>query len=265
MNNPICPKCNSEKVVKDGNYKGYQGYRCKICKHKFRGGKYEPQKSEKIKKQMTFQELFENYKNLSALELKKRTNIFIKNDYILIRTKILNNLFLVDEGENKILIYVLIKFGEEGIKDLLNKYLEYIYAKNNIRVQYDIVFYMSKFLARNIKESWKIMYSFFIDSKNYAYNVKLCFEELFTYYLHYIKKENRHRKNVIRDTIDFYELFNVYELIEKKYTSDQSNLRYVLDLFYILDDNIFLNDLETEQDSAHLKIKNELRRYYLDH
>lgn len=70
-----CPRCDSTSLVKDGNYNGEQGYKCKECKKRFSYGKYIF-KNNTIKKEekFYFNDYIDKFKCNSLEERKIATN-----------------------------------------------------------------------------------------------------------------------------------------------------------------------------------------------
>lgn len=149
-----CPRCNSNALVKDGNYNGEQGYKCKECKKRFSSGKYVPIKKTP-KKDIKF-DLYNFVDKLKPNSIEERKIATITAKKIArkkredIEEELLNNLFKGNQELDYGIIKILIFTKNWGIEALLN-----IIFNNNIELSRLHIATICKYLAENIEYSWK--------------------------------------------------------------------------------------------------------------
>lgn len=124
MDKIVCPECGSEDLIKNGNRKGLQGYKCKACNKRFAFGKYEPkkkiekEKKEKITKTDKLFDLGHRWEGLVEKILKEQ-------EKKVERQKVLDNNRIADFMYNKKIIECKLSAGTEELLLTIQKYADY--------------------------------------------------------------------------------------------------------------------------------------------
>lgn len=254
----VCPRCGSKKLIKDGNYNGEQGYRCKECKKKFSHGVYNPKVN--IKKNENIEEFdLSRYEDNLRSTKSKIANItarkIAKMDRKNIETELINKVFKGNEELDYGIIKILIYTDNWGIEELLNL----IFTNNNVKLTRFNIATIAKTLTKNLKFTWRYIEPWlaeypeikidrdiepdnFISTSNVYENYQFVISRFF-YKLKDIDKSN---------IIEYIGKEKIEQIIEKKYFEKFKNINF--DIFgYIGEESEIEYSLKRIQDKINGK------------